>query len=644
MIAKNLFTISVLSSLLISAVTLAFAETPNSRPAPRGRSSSSKDSKAAQNNPEFRQQILVRPQVSTTERGYEAYKNDFCNDQNNNNGETIMRELDKANEEAYLEMDRIKTQINSEVAALAILNDTFKAKADYNASLKKLAEGTPAEVATIQSARSAFDTASILFALKTLSESGPEKFDATTLKNRYCPRMNDPKACTEWIFKSMKTKSVEYLATAYEKVKDKESLNRNIAGILQDMPERLAPEVTIALVQDHEELHKKIDPKTSEIMLRCLDDKNKNNLQECRDFFANPKHQDLINSIKNEGQKIQSALDPLLPSIKDGVEKSKNDLERHSAVLQSSFSDSQKEKAEAEKKMQAAIDKCIDYIEKHFSKESSLLASCKMDDVKKATESIANNIKTNVALLNKKGMGDTKFNAAEILKIYAANKYLCQCTGNKKFKWENQTTCYNNDPSSASILYKLDGDVSDVIKKMNFSSHHAYFTDKCASSPDLLLEAKTKCQEFGSSEPYKKICAIVANESAMVVEKKENEKKWEDMNRDYWLKADPSGKGYIRTKKKTTWELVGEGIKPVLPGLVPMWMANYQMKSQINMMTQQALAEKQYYHNIDIYNQNPWMFSYPYFQGNYFQLFGSPFSPTALPPTTTTNTGYNFAP
>ena len=82
--------------------------------------------------------------------------------------------------------------------------------------------------------------------------------------------------------------------------------------------------------------------------------------------------------------------------------------------------------------------------------------------------------------------------------------------------------------------------------------------------------------------------------------------------------------------------VIGEGVLPILPNALPIWFGNYQMKNTINTLTDQALLQKQYLHNIDIYNNSPWMYNYNYFS------YGNPFATNTSLSTTTSSTGFNF--
>jgi hypothetical protein len=97
--------------------------------------------------------------------------------------------------------------------------------------------------------------------------------------------------------------------------------------------------------------------------------------------------------------------------------------------------------------------------------------------------------------------------------------------------------------------------------------------------------------------------------------------------------------GYSAIKKKSNLRVFGEGVLPILPNALPIWFGNYQMKNNINYLEDQAIMQKQYLYNVDIYNQSPWMYNYNYFS------YGNPFATNTTlgtTSTTTNSTGFNF--
>lgn len=242
-----------------------------------------------------------------------------------------------------------------------------------------------------------------------------------------------------------------------------------------------------------------------------------------------------------------------------------------------------------------------------------------------------------------------KFNKIELFKAYVAKQYLCQCAKDVEVTPNVVRSCFAEEKHDqiSTTAVTLSGDISDVLKKISFANNLYDIDNKnCTRSDDLIRSISEECKlEQNPAPSIKRVCLLASGERVGIDRRNNEEKKWQDLNKEYWIRKDSKAKdGFVRTKKMKTWELIGEGIKPVVPSIVPIWFANHQMKSNINMLTQQALEEKQFNHTIDIYNQNPWMYSYPFlFQQNAFPIYSNPFSGTFQNQTTTLNpSGYNF--
>jgi hypothetical protein len=290
---------------------------------------------------------------------------------------------------------------------------------------------------------------------------------------------------------------------------------------------------------------------------------------------------------------------------------------------------------------------------------------CKLPSVyknKKASDGFVENFQEPINEMQKKvrelkdiHTGAGNFNKIELFKAYIAKKYMCEC----KHKLDGGVKATSDSPSPSCFkaegagqisvsAYKLTDGVNDVLKKINFSNN-LYGIHECSNNEELIRSVTDICKNQIAVDAMTKVCSVSSGERAKVEDNDKKEKNWEALNNDYWIKRDSTAKdGFIKIKKASNWQILGEGLKPVVPNIVPIWLSNYQSKATINMLTQQALAEKQYIHNIDIYNQNPWMYSYPYlFQQNYFPTYSNPFglNTTAIGTTgTTSTTGYNFSP
>ncbi|MDD4973112.1 MAG: hypothetical protein PHY93_02120 [Bacteriovorax sp.] len=117
-------------------------------------------------------------------------------------------------------------------------------------------------------------------------------------------------------------------------------------------------------------------------------------------------------------------------------------------------------------------------------------------------------------------------------------------------------------------------------------------------------------------------------------------KDWDDFNKKYWVENSKSSiRGYEVYEKKSNARILGEGLSQNINKIFPIWFGNFQLTSQIDSMTNQAL----YMSQLNYMNNptSPWMLNNPYFQGNYFGATGAftGLGATSMP---TTN-GFNFS-
>lgn len=245
---------------------------------------------------------------------------------------------------------------------------------------------------------------------------------------------------------------------------------------------------------------------------------------------------------------------------------------------------------------------------------------------------------------------DSDFAATENLKEYVAEKYLCSCEKNKKnvkTTYEESLTMSANSCSTQFMtLSKIEGlsDSTNVIAQALYAHEIKMPMDKqgCTFAPEELKAFTDTCNNSESvRSQYGDVCSSINNEYVAKVKvqqdvEKQNAK-WEKYNDENYVEYNrKSPTGYSAVKKKSTMRVIGEGVLPILPNALPIWFGNYQMKNTINTLTDQALLQKQYLHNIDIYNSSPWMYNYNYFS------YGNPFATNTSLSTTTSSTGFNF--
>jgi hypothetical protein len=247
--------------------------------------------------------------------------------------------------------------------------------------------------------------------------------------------------------------------------------------------------------------------------------------------------------------------------------------------------------------------------------------------------------------------GDNDFAATENLKQYVAEKYLCSCEKEKSNVRSNYDESLvmsaNSCTTQFMTLSKIEGlsDSTSLIAKALYAHEIKMPMDKegCTFGPERMKTFTDTCNNNSSiSKSYPEICGSITSEYTVKVKNQEyaskQNAKWEKYHEDNYVEYDSkSPTGYTAVKKKSTWRVVGEGVLPILPNALPIWFGNYQMKNNIENLTDQALMQKQYLHNIDIYNSSPWMYNYNYFS------YGNPFAAsTTLPSMTSSSNGFNF--
>lgn len=271
-------------------------------------------------------------------------------------------------------------------------------------------------------------------------------------------------------------------------------------------------------------------------------------------------------------------------------------------------------------------------------------------------KSMKNSHYTQVAELNvkiQKLAGDNDFAATENLKEYVAEKYLCSCEKDKK----NVTTTYdeslkmsaNSCSTQFMTLSKIEGlsDSTSLIANALYAHEIKMPMDKegCTFGPEQMKTFTDTCNNNSDiNRKFSDICNSITNEYTVKVKNQElvvkQNAKWDKYHEENYVEYDRnSPTGYSAVKKKSNWRVLGEGVLPILPNALPIWFGNYQMKNNINYLEDQAIMQKQYLYNIDIYNQSPWMYNYNYFS------YGNPFATnTSLGSTSTTadSTGFNF--
>lgn len=274
---------------------------------------------------------------------------------------------------------------------------------------------------------------------------------------------------------------------------------------------------------------------------------------------------------------------------------------------------------------------------------SSIISSCKslLGKIVSRIDLMNNDYDSKIAYLQnevKKLSSDADQNAIERLKEYVVNKYLDTCSPDTKKMVVNDVSlsvCHNGESTNAG-LYRIDGlfkDTQVIVKQLRPSSislgEMQEFQNSCNSLSRAREEVKNASVE---------VCSFINKDYASANKKEEIVQREKKESEDYWIDYDPHSRGNIsKTKKKSTLRVIGEGVLPIAPSLIPMWFNNYQAKQGIEMLTNQGIYQKQLLHTIDVYNSSPWMYGYNYFMYNPYS-FGS----TTSTGTSGTNPGFSF--
>lgn len=255
-----------------------------------------------------------------------------------------------------------------------------------------------------------------------------------------------------------------------------------------------------------------------------------------------------------------------------------------------------------------------------------------------------------------KELNDKDFKDAENLKEYLAEKYLCACNKKNNAKITEENLVIPTCSSPVMTLSSIDGlsNSSGIIAKTLYYNKIKVPMDNgsCSMSSAELDKFTESCKNSNlNAKSAKKICDSITGElkvkEEVRVENVRRDRKLEKLNEENYVTYDArSPSGYKVTKKKSTGRIIAEGMAPAIPMLLPAFLGNWQTKMNIDMMTNQALYQKQMLHTYDVYNQNPWMYSYNYFGlSPYMNTIGTSATTskgTSTLPSTGIGAGFNF--
>lgn len=213
-----------------------------------------------------------------------------------------------------------------------------------------------------------------------------------------------------------------------------------------------------------------------------------------------------------------------------------------------------------------------------------------------------------------------KYNQIENLKKYLAEKYICECNSQKaEIKKIDKSlildikTCNQSEYSNRIKITTLDSLAKNLssILRVEFAKDINTDINKCSeiASPENLKQYSKSCQGENLAN-FKEICSMVESVKRTALKAEDEERKWEERSKKYWIDINKNGEVKL-TQKKSNARIFAEGFLPIaIPALVPNWLHDFKLRSDIKTMTDQGMFKKQLFHSIDIYNQNPWMYDY----------------------------------
>lgn len=249
------------------------------------------------------------------------------------------------------------------------------------------------------------------------------------------------------------------------------------------------------------------------------------------------------------------------------------------------------------------------------------------------------------------------FAAVESMKKFVAEKYLRSCVADQPLNFSTQDYslgiavdghCYQSQ-QKLNTLTNLSSDVNNIIAETRFALDlkKADQNKKAFDAEEMSGFTKACATETGKEFP--EVCADVKKEEVVTSIRVQNEEEEREVkenrvndDKDYWVTSNGHG-GFNKVSKKSNLRIIGEGVLPVAPQMIPMFFGNYAMRANITSLTDQALYQKQMLYNYNLYNTSPWLYNYG--TNGVFSGYGNPFSTTTTGTTTTgvtSTAGFGF--
>lgn len=597
----------------------------------------------------------------------------FCNSK----AKSAMNELNKETISRVDEIKKLKAEINVLTGKNTLVAGFLKIRDDFTNSFIAIKNQNRNKENNLKSNLEPFKTllrTSLALSAVNLiaNEEGPSKVTKDIVQLCRDAKKTDTHLCQyvkhKWIKNETFSPEIknlnETLANVYVALNqsgDAEATKAKLSIIYADIPSTVEPDLIFADLMKHSKTLSGVlmNSKSKDSLLGCLE--NQKNEKNCKDLLSDSSTQAELKSIltleMNSVQKIltETEIDKFftqfnekIPAAPQTVTSLINAKAREATDhLEKQLADKDKyEKLTAIGLSQAMLEEfkraCIQKPEAteinpdNCKEKSQNLISIFVKEKEENDTKIKNAADRLNAFISDNG----SLEALEKMKKYVAEKFLRTCRGKSNDVVSSNITCdclnekdvATNLPGDASQLGILNSKLSSVIGKLKGANPLSEKKGELGPFSKAELEIyKNYCQNTSVNRVSvaSTVCNDIFKESASIANIKETAE-WDEFNKKYWVEySKTSKKGYEVYEKKSNFRILGEGLSQSVNSIYPMWFANAQVGSQIGIMTNQALYQKQMMY---MYNPtSPWM-AQPYFQGAYF-------------PSTSTNftQGFNFS-
>ncbi|MBC7540783.1 MAG: hypothetical protein H7281_18325 [Bacteriovorax sp.] len=470
-----------------------------------------------------------------------------------------------------------------------------------------------------------------------------------------------------------------------------ESMSVEIGKIYESIPQNLDPQVILEMSVKAPTLTELVlNAKSKTDVSNCLN----NNNNSCENLISNPADRENLNAILGkEGSLFQSNISKEYAQVKGQI-NNKNSEEL--AKILSSYDDPATANEENNRTIiNNKTNKVLAYSENLFKKEhpnadasvtpnafpainfsdeeyNKFKSTCLLDsalkgkELKSAILACKSHVETLVAKLeyeknkiseqtdklkaklNQLLNNNPKLEKIEKLKQYIAQRYLRDCPQARESDIALLTSnvltikCDNADKGRLDIgnMQDLSNSFAKILGRIQVGNNITKTKgDNGAFSKPEMAIYNDYCRDNNPDATIIETCKDIRVEHDRLSGLRDT-KDWDEFNQKYWVENSKTNKvGYDVYEKKSNARIFGEGLSQSINKIYPIWFGNFQLNSQIDSMTNQALYMKQmnYMNNPT----SPWMLNNPYFQGNYFGTAGAftGFGATTMP---TTN-GFNFS-